>query len=49
MRSQGGRGEGAKICRFYLVKRQLRGEGGGQKLPILRQHSLWTVPKGPVP
>ena len=37
-------GEGVKNFRFYIVKRQLRG-GGGQKLPILRRHSLWTAPK----
>ena len=32
-----------KNSRFYLVKRRLR--GGGQKLPILRRHNLWTAPK----
>ena len=42
MSSQGGRGGGVKNCQFYLVKRRLR---GGQKLPILRRHSLWTAPK----
>ena len=31
-------------CQFYLVKRRLRGGGGGQKSPILRRHSLWTAP-----
>ena len=43
MSSQGGRG--SKIANFtYIVKRQLRG-GRGQKLPILRRHSLWTAPE----
>ena len=39
-----GGGGGVKNCRFYLVKRRLRAGGGGQKLPILRRHSLWTAP-----
>ena len=43
-KSQGGGGIGVKNCQFYLVKRQLRGGGGGQKSPILRRHSLWTTP-----
>ena len=38
-----GRGGGLKNYQFYLVKRQLR-VGRGQKLLILRQHSLWTGP-----
>ena len=28
----------------YLIKRQQAG-GGGQKLPILAQRSLWTAPR----
>ena len=34
----GGGRRGSKIIDFYL------GEGGGQKAPILRLHSLWTGP-----
>ena len=37
-------GKGIKNCRFYTVKRRLRG-GRGQKLSILRRHSLWTAPE----
>ena len=29
---------------MYLIKRR-QGGGGGQKVPILRGHSLWTAPK----
>ena len=31
-----------------MAKDDLRqqGGGGGQKLPILRRHSLWTAPNG---
>ena len=36
-------GEVVKNCQFYVVKRRLGG-GRGQKLPILRQRSLWTTP-----
>ena len=39
------RGEGIKNCQFYQVKIQLDKSGeGGQKLPILSRHSLWTAP-----
>ena len=31
----------------YVVSREV-GMGGGQKIPILRRHSLWMVPKGPI-
>ena len=38
----GGEGGGVKNSQIYLVERQLKGGagGGGQKLPIFRQHSL---------
>ena len=37
------------LQRPYLIKKTTRGEGG-QKLPILRRHSLWTAPFGnPIP
>ena len=42
----GGKGGSPKdnlLHRPYLIKKTSRGEGG-QKLPILRQHSLWTAP-----
>ena len=43
MMSQDGR-EGQKLP-LYLVKKTTKRGGGGQKLPILRRHSLWTAPK----
>ena len=47
--SVGGEGGSPKddlLHRPYLIKKTTRSwEGGGsQKLPILRQHSLWTAP-----
>ena len=44
MSSQGGRGGGQKFP-ILLSKKTTKRGGGGQKLPILRQHSLWTSPK----
>ena len=44
--SVGGKGGSPKdnlLHRPYLIKR--RQEGEGQKLPILRRHSLWTAPQ----
>ena len=46
MSSRRGEGESPKddlLHRPYLIKKTTR-RGGGQKLPILRQHSLWTAP-----
>ena len=42
---QGGGGGSPKddlLHRPYTIKKTTRG-GGGQKLPILRRHSLWTA------
>ena len=45
--SVGGRGSPKDdlLHRPYFYKKDDKG-GGGQKLPILRRHSLWTAPKG---
>ena len=37
------KGIGVKNCQFYLVKRQLRGVGGGQKLLIVYGRSLSII------
>ena len=37
----GGRGQKFQIL---LSKKTTKRGGGGQKLPILRRHSLWTAP-----
>ena len=42
MLSQGGRG-GQKLP-ILLCKKTTKREGGCQKSPILRRHSLWTTP-----
>ena len=44
-----GRGEGGSpkdnlVNRPYLIKKTTGRGGGGQKLPILKRHSLWTAP-----
>ena len=36
---------GSKIVDFTRLKKTTKRGGGGQKLPILRRHSLWTAPK----
>ena len=43
MTCQGGGGGGQKFL-ILLSKQTTKRGGGGQKLPILRRHSLWTVP-----
>ena len=43
----GGEGDNSKdnlLHRPYLIKKTVRGEGGGgQKFPSLKRHSLWTT------
>ena len=43
MSSQGKRGVGQKLP-ILPSKKMTKRVGGGQKLPILRRHSLWTAP-----
>ena len=45
--SVGGRPKDDLLHRPYLIKKDDKG-GGGQKLSILRRHSLWTAPNGTV-
>ena len=40
---KGGSPKDDLLDRPYTIKKTTRG-GGGQKLPILRRHSLWTAP-----
>ena len=39
-----GKGGGGQNLPILLGKKTNRREEGGQKLPILRQHSLWAAP-----